>query len=103
MRFLLEAIIYIALSDGFYLYLATWLDIFSHKIVGWDLADNMHSIIIINALNKSIAQRNLPKGFITHFDGGGKDAYENFRKLLKKYEFSQGLTRKDNRKFRETC
>ena len=55
-------ITYIALTDGSFLYLATWLDSFSHKIVGWDLADNMRSSLIINALNKAINRRSLPKG-----------------------------------------
>lgn len=47
------------------------LDMFSHKIVGWDLVDNMRSTLIINALNKSIERRNLPKGLIVYSDGGG--------------------------------
>jgi putative transposase len=89
-------ITYIALADGSFLYLATWLDMFSHKIVGWDLADNMRSTLIINALNKSIERRNLPKGLIVHSDGGGQYASEDFRSLLKKHDFIQSMTRKDN-------
>jgi putative transposase len=89
-------ITYIALVDGSWLYLATWQDMFSRKIVGWDLADNMRSILIINALNKAIDRRNLPKGLIIHSDGGGQYASEDFRNLLKKHEFCQSMTRKDN-------
>lgn len=89
-------ITYIALVDGSFLYLATWLDMFSHKIVGWDLAENMRSILIINALNKAIERRNLPKALIVHSDGGGQYASEDFRNLLKIYEFSQSMTRKNN-------
>ncbi len=44
-------------------------DMFSRKIVGWDLADNMRSILVINALSKAIKQRMLPKGLIVHSDG----------------------------------
>ncbi len=43
---------------------------FSRKIVGWNLADNMRSSILISALNQSINQRMLPKGLIIHSDGG---------------------------------
>jgi putative transposase len=89
-------ITYIALADGSFLYLATWLDMFSHKIVGWDLDDNMRSTLIINALNKSIERRNLPKGLIVHSDGGGQYASEDFRNLLKKHVFIQSMTRKEN-------
>jgi putative transposase len=69
---------------------------FSRKIVGWDLAENMRSVLIINALNKAIAGRNLAKGLIIHSDGGGQYASEDFRNLLKKHEFCQSMTRKDN-------
>jgi transposase InsO family protein len=89
-------ITYIALVDGSFLYLATWLDMFSHKIVGWDLADNMRSCLIINALNKAIERRNLSTGLIVHSDGGGQYASEEFRDLLKKHEFEQSMTRKNN-------
>lgn len=74
---------YIALEDDSFLYLATWLDMFSHKIVGWDLDDNMRSTLVINALNKAIDRRNLLKGLIIHSDGGGQYASEDFRELLK--------------------
>jgi putative transposase len=69
---------------------------FSHKIVGWDLADNMRSSLIINALSKAIERRSLGSGLIIHSDGGGQYASQDFRKLLKKYEFAQSMTRKDN-------
>ena len=59
-------------------------DIFSRKIVGWDLAENMRSVLIINALNKAITRRNLPKGLIIHSDGGWQYALKDFRNLLKK-------------------
>ena len=89
-------ITYIALEDGSFLYLATWLDMFSHKIVGWELADNMRSNLVINALNKAIKTRNLPKSLIVHSDGGEQYASEDFRNLLKNYEFAQSMTRKEN-------
>lgn len=52
---------------------------FSRKIVGWDLSENMRSSLIINALNKAIKQRKLPKGLIVHSDGGGQYASDVFR------------------------
>jgi transposase InsO family protein len=69
---------------------------FSHKIVDWDLVDNMRSTLIINALNKSIERRNLPKGLIVYSDGGGQYASDDFRSVLKKHDFIQSMTRKDN-------
>ena len=59
-------------------------EIFSKKIVSWDLADNICSVLVINALNKAIERRNLPKGLIIHSDGGWKYAFKDFRNLLKR-------------------
>jgi len=89
-------ITYIPLSDGSHLYLAIWQDMFSRKIVGWELADNMRSSLVINALSKAINRQNLPKALVVHSDGGGQYASEDFRKLLHVHGFVQSMTRKDN-------
>ena len=89
-------ITYIPLRQGTFLYLACWQDMFSRKIVGWELADNMRSELVIKALNKAIARRKLPEKLIIHSDGGGQYASEDFRKLVAKQHFVQSMTRKDN-------
>jgi putative transposase len=89
-------ITYIPMADGSFLYLATWQDMFSRRIVGWELADNMRSWLVIKALNKGIDRRHLPKGLIVHSDGGGQYASEEFRKLLLRHGFLQSMTRRDN-------
>ncbi|HEU0176563.1 MAG TPA: DDE-type integrase/transposase/recombinase [Blastocatellia bacterium] len=35
-------------------YLATWMDLFSRKIVGWQVADSMTAELVIEALKKAI-------------------------------------------------
>ena len=89
-------ITYIPMSNGSWLYLASWQDMKSRKIVGWELADNMHSQLVINALQKAIDRRELPEGLIIHSDGGGQYASKEFRDLLKKHKFKQSMTRRDN-------
>jgi transposase InsO family protein len=89
-------ITYIPMADGSFLYLATWQDIFSRRIVGWELGDNMRSWLVIKALEKAINRRDLPKDLIVHSDGGGQYASEEFRKLLRKHGFLQSMTRRDN-------
>ena len=89
-------ITYIPLRQGTFLYLACWQDMFSRKIVGWELADNMRSELVIKALNKAIARRKLPEKLVIHSDGGGQYASEDFRKLVAKQHFVQSMTRKDN-------
>jgi putative transposase len=89
-------ITYIPLLDGSFLYLATWQDQCSRKIVGWELMDNMQTNLVIKALQKAIDRRVLPKGLIVHSDGGGQYAAHRFRQLLAAHDFLSSMTRKDN-------
>lgn len=89
-------ITYVPLTNGSFLYLACWQDMFSRVIAGWELADHMRSILVENALNKAINRKTLSKGLLVHSDGGGQYASEAFRNLLRQHEFLQSMTRKDN-------
>lgn len=89
-------ITYIPLTDGGWLYLAAWQDMFTRTIVGWELKDHMRTSLVVNALNKAIKRRKLPKGLIIHSDGGKQYSATAFREVLKKYEFEQSMTRKNN-------
>lgn len=89
-------ITYLPLSSGKFAYLAIWQDMYSRKIVGWHLAAQMDSSLVIEALQKAIDRRVLPAGLIIHSDGGGQYGSDVFRALLDKQGFSQSMTRKDN-------
>lgn len=89
-------ITYISMSDGTWMYLATWQDQYSRMIVGWDLADHMRSELVVNALQKAINRRRVGVGLIIHSDGGGQYASADFKQLLKEYGFLSSMTRKDN-------
>jgi len=62
-------ITYIRTGSG-WLYLATVLDLFSRKIVGWAMAPNMPSELVCSALQMAIAQRQPLPGLIVHSDRG---------------------------------
>ena len=89
-------ITYLPLTDGSWIYLATFQDMYSRKIVGWDLADHMQASLVVNAINKAVDRRNLTAGLIIHSDGGGQYASQDFRDVLKKHGFLQSMTRKNN-------
>lgn len=89
-------ITYIPLQNGEYLYLATFQDMFTRVVLGWELMDTMPTQLTINALQKAIDRRKLPKGLIVHTDGGGQYGSHRFRQLLKAHDFLQSMTRKDN-------
>ena len=47
----------VRLTDAGWLYLATILDLFSRRIVGWAMGDRITSELVIRALNQAIWKR----------------------------------------------
>jgi putative transposase len=60
-------ITYLPLQYGKWAYLATWMDLFSRKIVGWQVASTMTAELVIEALRQAILRERLPAGLIVHF------------------------------------
>jgi len=89
-------ITYIRMQNDKFLYLATWQDMYSRTIVGWDLMDTMRAELVISALNKALNRRNTSKGLIIHTDGGRQYIDKGFKEILKTNGFEQSMTRKDN-------
>lgn len=99
-------ITYIALSGGSFLYLAVWMDLFSRKIIGWQLKDHMKEALIIEAFKKALQSRIAPKGLIVHSDRGGQYAGNTFRKLINSKGILQSMSTADNpydNAFMESC
>jgi transposase InsO family protein len=99
-------ITYIPLSGYQWAYLAVWMDLFSRRIVGWHIDDNMQEALIIKAFTKAIACRGKNKGLITHTDRAGQYAGKVFRKMLANNECLQSMSRADNpydNAFMESC
>ena len=89
-------ITYIALADGNWLYLASIQDQFTRLIVGWALADNMRTELVIKALRNAIDRYNLPVGCILHSDGGGQYDANEYRALLAQNGLLSSMTRPNN-------
>jgi transposase InsO family protein len=88
-------ITYIKTVEGF-VYLATVIDLYSRKIVGWSIDDNMKTTLINNALHMAITRNNSPKGIVYHTDRGSQYASSSHRQLLQKYGFIQSMSGKGN-------
>jgi transposase InsO family protein len=86
-------ITYIWTNEGWF-YLATVMDLFSRKIVGWSMADNMKTQLVNDALQMAIWQRKPPKGLIWHTDRGSQYASKAHRALLKTHNIQQSMSRK---------
>jgi len=86
-------ITYLPLQNGKWAYLATWMDLFSRKIVGWQVAGSMTAELVIEALKK-VNRRECPQaGLIVHSDRGGQYVDTELRELLKEKGFEQSMSR----------
>lgn len=81
-------------TDMGWLYLATVIDLFSRKVVGWSMSDRMKTSLVNDAMQMAIWQRKPPKGLIWHTDRGSQYASKEHRALLKQHHIQQSMSRK---------
>jgi putative transposase len=58
------------------------MDLYSRKIVGWDLKDHMRESLVTSSLKKAINSRTIKPGLLIHSDRGGQYAGTQFRQIL---------------------
>ncbi|WP_240468911.1 IS3 family transposase, partial [Anoxybacillus sp. MB8] len=77
-------ITYIWTKEG-WLYLASVMDLFSRKIVGWCLSERMTKELVIKALNRALNQRKPQPGLIHHSDQGSQYASNEYQAILRQH------------------
>lgn len=88
-------ITYISTGEG-WLYLATVIDLYSRKVVGWSMDDTMKVSLVNDALNMALRHRTPKEGLIWHTDRGSQYASYAHKDLLKQYGIIQSMSRKGN-------
>jgi len=88
-------ITYIWTKEG-WLYLASVMDLFSRKIVGWCLSERMTKELVIKALNRAIDERKPQPGLIHHSDQGSQYASNEYQAILRQYGMQTSMSRKGN-------
>src|SRR5262249_48903742 len=86
-------ITYLPLEAGGWAYLATWEDLYSRMIVGWQIEETLAEKLVLVAMQKAIFRRRPPKGLIVHSDRGGQYVGEAFRQLLELQGYEQSMSR----------
>jgi transposase InsO family protein len=76
---------YVRLGEGF-CYLAVLLDLFSRRIVGWDLSESLEADGALAALEMALASRQPGAGWIHHSDRGVQYACRAYVQRLKQAE-----------------
>lgn len=88
-------ITYIPTNEG-WLYLATVIDLYSRKIVGWSMDTTMRVSIVNDALTMAIKRRNPPTGLLWHTDRGSQYASYEHKDLLQQHGITQSMSQKGN-------
>lgn len=84
---------YLSTEEG-WLYLATIIDLFSRKVVGWVLGDRMTKQLVIDAMNQALQHERPSKGLIFHSDRGSQYASYDYQDLLRSYGIRQSMSAK---------
>lgn len=88
-------ITYVPTSEG-WVYLATLMDLYSRKIVGWAMNDRINKELTLAALNDAYERENPGPGLIHHSDRGSQYASNEYRAQLEIYGMVGSMSRKGN-------
>ena len=75
--------------DGGNLYLATVIDCYSRRLVGWSIADHMRTDLVADALRAAARQRGSLRGAVFHSDHGAQYGAKDYAELCRQL----GVTR----------
>jgi len=89
----LADITYVETDQG-WLYLATVMDLYSRRIVGWAMADHLRTELPLAALRMAIAAKQPGPGLIHHSDRGVQYASADYRKVIQSAGFQSSMSRK---------
>ena len=78
-------------AGGGNLYLATVIDCYSRRLVGWAIADHMRTSLVEDALKAAAATRGSLAGSIFHSDHGSVYTSKDYAKLCKKLGVTQSM------------
>ena len=84
-------ITYLPVGDGRFLYLATVLDCFSRRVVGYSIADHMRTELVADALRMARDVRGNLQGALFHSDHGAQYTSKEFNTLCKELGVIQSM------------
>lgn len=84
-------ITYLPIADGSNMYLATVIDCFSRRLVGFAIADHMRTSLVVDALNSAAGQRGSLAGAIFHSDHGSVYTSGTFQKACRDLDVTQSM------------
>ena len=86
---------YIRIANGF-IYLAVILDLFSRKVIGWQISKRIDGKLALDALKMALARRKPKQGVIHHSDRGVQYLCGDYTRLLLENGFHISCSAKGN-------
>ena len=86
---------YLWTAEG-WLYVATVMDLFSRRIVGWSMSAQMTAQLVTDALLMAIWRRGPVKALLHHSDQGSQYTSEQFQRLLTQHGITCSMSRGGN-------
>jgi len=86
---------YIPTQEGD-LYLATVMDLYSRKIIGWAMADHLKTELPLAALTMALEQRQPSSGLLHHSDRGSQYTSNLYQSVLHEYHCQTSMSRVGN-------
>lgn len=88
---------YLRVQHG-WCYLATVMDLYSRRILGWSVASENDSELVCQALQAAVLTRgsDLPRRIIHHSDRGSTYASYDYERALKSFGITQSMSAKGN-------
>lgn len=72
------------------------MDLFSRRIVGWRVADNMEDELILIPLRNALQSRLPREGLIIHSDRGGQYISNEYKELVRLWRINPSMSRADD-------
>ncbi len=79
-----------------WVYVAAILDLYSRKVVGWAVSQQINTALVRMALNMALCHRQPPAGLIFHSDRGVQYASGEYRQALEQAKLVASMSRKGN-------
>jgi putative transposase len=83
-------------TDQGWLYFAVVIDLFSRRVVGWSMSDDLKAAGVAEALRMALARRKPGAGLLHHSDRGVQYACELYRSLLAAHGIAVSMSRPGN-------
>jgi len=79
-----------------WVYLAAVLDLYLHKIVGWELSESINSGLAEGALRNATQRQGFPEAVLVHSDRGSQYASSDFIALVDSLGYERSMSAKGN-------